>query len=88
MKIPGNPFDFGPGFLRQPQPGTRQQPDAELQVKANAPGGAKVSGDHSPGIQAVKTAASAGPRVIDEMVSDLAAEGRLPRRGSLLDILA
>ena len=88
MQIPGNPFDFGPGFLRQPQPGTRQQPDAELQIKANAPGGVKVSGDHAAEIQAVKIAAPAGPRAINEMLSDLAAEGRLPRRGSLLDIVA
>ncbi len=88
MQIPGNPFDFGPGFLRQPQPGTRQQTDAELQVKASAPGGVQVFGDNLLEIQAVKVAAPVGPRVIDEIVSDLAAEGRLPRRGSLLDIRA
>ncbi len=88
MQIPGNPFDFGPGFLRQPQPGTRQQTDVELQVKANAPGGVQVPGDNSQEIQAVKAAAPAGSRVMDEIVNDLAAEGRLPRRGSLLDIRA
>lgn len=88
MQIPGNPFDFGPEFLRQPLPGTRQQPDAELQVKANAPGGVQAPDETPLEIQAVKTAAPAGPRVIDEIVNDLAAEGRLPRRGSLLNIRA
>ena len=74
MQILENPFPFGLGFLRQPQPGIRQQAGDELQVKAGA----------------VDTARPAKPTAatLAEAVRALRADGRLPPRGSLLDLRA
>ncbi len=78
MQIPNIPFLSGPGFLREPQPGTRQQVNSELQVKAKA-----QRAPAGPGATGVSAANS-----LDEAVRSLAADGRLPRRGSLIDLKA
>ncbi len=89
MQIPRFPFLIGPGFLRAPQPGSRQQVTAEPQVKAQAQGGpeavrpAKSAAHSAPGAGGPGLA-SAGS--LDEAVRVLAAEGQLPRRGSLVDL--
>ena len=94
MQIPQFPFLNGPGFLRQPQPGSRQQVTAELQVKAQAQGGPAAPravnpaargapGDGTPGGTGLASAGS-----LDEAVRALAADGQLPRRGSLIDLKA
>ena len=80
MQIPKFPFPFGPGFLRQPQPGTRQQAGAELQVKAGAVDAARPARRGATGLSTATTLA--------EAVRALGADGRLPRRGSLLDLSA
>ena len=91
MKIPPFPFLNGPGFLRQPQPGSRQQVTAELQVKAQAQGGpeavrpAKTAAQGAPGIGAAGVAFAGS---LDEAVRALAASDSLPRRGSLIDLKA
>ncbi len=90
MQIPQFPFLCGPGILNQPQPGSGQQVNAELQVKAQAQAQPRAqparSGARSapgPGSGGV---ASAG--TLDEAVRALAANGTLPRRGSLIDLKA
>jgi hypothetical protein len=88
MQIPEFPFSFGPGFLRQPQSGIRQQSGAELQVKAGAVDAAR------PARRGAKSASGAGATglstatTLAEAVRALRADGRLPRRGSLLDLSA
>lgn len=90
MQIFQFPFLNGPGILRQPQPGSGQQIDAELQVKALAQSGAQAQPQGGP--EAARPAgpgaglASAGS--LDEAVRALAADGQLPRRGSLVDLKA
>ncbi len=91
MQIPQFPFLNGPGFLRQPQPGSRQQVNAELQVKAQAQGEPEA-------VRSAKTAARSAPSAgaagvafagsLDEAVRALAASDSLPRRGSLIDLKA
>ncbi len=89
MQIPEFPFPFGPGFLRQPQPGIRQQAGAELQVKAGA-----VDTTRPATPTAAKSASGAGATglstatTLAEAVRALRADGRLPPRGSLLDLSA
>jgi hypothetical protein len=91
MQIPQNPFLNGPGILREPQPGSGQQVSAELQVKAQAQAGpdaarpAKSAARGAPGAGATGLAAAGS---LDEAVRSLAADGRLPRRGSLIDLKA
>ncbi len=91
MQIPPFPFLNGPGFLRQPQPGSRQQVTAELQVKAQAQGGPEAA---RPATSAARGAPGAGGTglasagSLDEAVRALAADGQLPRRGSLIDLKA
>ncbi len=88
MQIPEFPFSFGPGFPRQPQSGIRQQSGAELQVKAGAVDAAR------PARLGAKSASGAGATglstatTLAEAVRALRADGRLPRRGSLLDLSA
>ncbi len=82
MQIYQFPFLNGPGILRQPQSGSRQQVTAELQVKAQAQGGPEAA-KPAPGGAAVATAGS-----LDEAVRALADGGHLPRRGSLIDLKA
>ena len=93
MHIPPFPFLNGPGILREPQPGSGQQVNAELQVKAQAQaqGGpeaarpAKSAARGAPGVGGTGVA-SAGS--LDQAVRALAADGQLPRRGSLIDLKA
>ncbi len=89
MQISPFPFLNGPGFLRQPQAGSRQQVNTDLQVKAQAQGGPEA-------VRPVKSAAR-GPTggngvafagSLDEAVRSLAASDSLPRRGSLIDLKA
>ena len=88
MQIPENPFPFKLGFLRQPQPGIRQQSGGELQVKAGAVDTAR------PATRAAKSASGTGATglstatTLAEAVRALRADGRLPPRGSLLDLRA
>ena len=88
MQISQFPFLNGPGILHQPQPGSRQQVSAELQVKAQAQGGPEA-------VRPAKTAARSAPDTgvasadsLDEAVRALAASDSLPRRGSLIDLKA
>ncbi len=88
MQIPQFPFLSGPGILSQPQPGSGQQVNADLQVKAQAqpraePAKSGARNAPGPGSGGV---ASAG--TLDEAVRALAANGTLPRRGSLIDLKA
>jgi hypothetical protein len=90
MQIPQFPFLNGPGILRQPQAGSRQQTDAELQVMARAQTQGGPDADRP-----TKTAARSAPVTgvaaagsLDEAVRALAADGQLPRRGSLVDLKA
>ncbi len=91
MHIPPFPFLNGPGILREPQPGSRQQVNAELQVKAQAQGGPEAA---RPAQSAARGAPGAGGTglasagSLDQAVRALAADGRLPRRGSLIDLKA
>ena len=87
MQISQFPFLSGPGILHQPQSGSRQQVNSELQVKAQAQRPAQVQG----GSAAARSANPAVPPApgassLDQAVRDLAADGRLPRRGSLIDL--
>ncbi len=95
MQIPPFPFLNGPGILHQPQPGSGQQVNAELQVKAQAqaqarggpeaPGPAKSAARGAPGAGGTGLASGGS---LDQAVRALAADGRLPRRGSLIDLKA
>jgi len=89
MQIPGNPLLAGPGFLNQPQPGTRQQVNPDLQAKAAAPGAQIASNPVDPGARAgARSAPRAAPATLEQAVRTLSAEGRLPPRGSLVDLRA
>ena len=88
MQIPEFPFSFGPGFLRQPQQGLRPQSGGEIRVEAGAvdtarpakPAAKSASGGGATGLSTATTLA--------EAVRTLRADGRLPPRGSLLDLRA
>lgn len=91
MQIPDIPFLSGPGFLREPQPGTRQQVNTELQVKAQAnpaPEGTRPAGPTARAAAGRDAAGLSSANSLDEAVRSLAADGRLPRRGSLIDLKA
>ena len=88
MQIPEFPFPFGPGFLRQPQPGVRQQTGAEPQVKAGAVDTARPARRGAKSASGVGTAGLSTATTLAEAVRALRADGRLPRRGSLLDLRA
>ena len=83
MQIPKFPFLSGPGILHQPQSGSRQQVNTELQVKAQAQpgGGPEAARPANSGIHR-----ASGANTLEEAVRTLAADGRLPRRGSLVDL--
>ena len=85
MQIPQFPFLNGPGILRQPQSGSRQQVDADLQVKVQAQGGPEAA---RPAKSAALGAGVAAAGSLDEAVRALADDGQLPRRGSLIDLKA
>ncbi len=89
MQIPEFPFPFGPGFLRQPQPGIRQQSGAELQVKAGAVDAADTARPAKPAAKSESVTGATGlstATTLAEAVRTLRADGRLPARGSLLDL--
>ncbi len=91
MQISQFPFLSGPGILHQPQSGSRQQVNAELQLKAQAQGGPEAARPAKPAARGAPGAggtglASAGS--LDQAVRALAADGQLPRRGSLIDLKA
>ncbi len=88
MQIPEFSFPFGPGFLRRPQPGIRQQSGAELQVKAGAVDSARPAGRGAKSASGAGTAGLSTATTLTEAVHALRADGRLPRRGSLLDLRA
>jgi hypothetical protein len=88
MQIPEFSFPFGPGFLRRPQPGIRQQSGAELQVKAGAVDTARPAGRGAKSASGAGTAGLSTATTLAEAVRALRADGRLPRRGSLLDLRA
>ncbi len=88
MQIPEFPFPFGPGFPRRPQPGIRQQSGDELQVKAGAVDTPPPAGRGAKSASAAGTTGLSTATTLAEAVQALHADGRLPRRGSLLDIRA
>ncbi len=95
MHIPPFPFLNGPGILREPQPGSGQQVNAELQVKAQAqaraqggPEAARPAKSAARGTPGAGAAGLASAGSLDQAVRALAADGRLPRRGSLIDLKA
>ena len=97
MQIPQNPFLNGPGILRQPQPGSGQQVNTDLQVKARAQTGAQSGSEAARPAQSPARSAPGGGTgatglatagTLDEAVRSLAADGRLPQRGSLIDLKA
>ena len=90
MQIPQFPFLNGPGILRQPQAGSRQQTDAELQVKARAQaqGGSEAARPAKTAARSAPVTGVAAAGSLDEAVRALAASDRLPRRGSLVDLKA
>ncbi len=95
MHIPAFPFLNGPGILHQPQPGSGQQVTAEFQVEAQAQAQAQSGPEAArPAKSAARRAPGAGGTglasagSLDQAVRALAADGRLPRRGSLIDLKA
>ncbi len=97
MQIPKIPFPLGLGglggfgFLRQPHPGVRQHAGDERPSEAGA---AEASDTARPAKSAAKSASGTGATglstatTLAEAVRALRADGRLPRRGSLLDLSA
>ncbi len=95
MQIPKFPFPLGLGglgglgCLRQPQPGIRQPAGDQLQVKTGAAGASDTA---LPAKPAAKSASGTGATglstatTLAEAVRALRADGRLPARGSLLDL--
>ncbi len=89
MQISQFPFLSGPGILHQPQSGSRQQVNTDLQVKAQVQPPAQPLGGPEVARPAQSVAHRApGASSLDEAVRALAADGRLPRRGSLVDLKA
>lgn len=87
MQIPATSLKFLAGFLTQPQAGSGQQIDSTLQVKANAQTVAtrvRPAARGAPG----QLSQLGSAQTLDDAVRTLRAEGRLPPRGSLLDIRA
>ena len=77
MQIPNNPIAFALDFLSRPQPGSL--------------GAAQVAPAREPsakGVRASDATGLAGANSLDEAVRTLRADGRLPRRGSLIDLSA
>ncbi len=89
MQIPEIPLPFGLGFLRQPRPGIRQQAGDELRVKAGAAGALDAARPARPVAKGASGAGATGlstATTLAEGVRALRADGRLPPRGSLLDL--
>ena len=77
MQIPKNPIPFALGFLSQPQAGS---PSATRVAPAREPSAKGVRAPDATGLAAANS--------LDEAVRTLRADGRLPRRGSLIDLSA
>ena len=95
MQIYQFPFLKGPGIPHQPRSGPHQQVNADLQVQVQAQTQAQAQTQTRGGTEAPWPAESAarGAGVaaagsLDEAVRALADDGRLPRRGSLIDFKA
>ncbi len=88
MQIPEFSISFIPGFLRPPQPGIQQRSGDEVQVKAGAVDTAPPAGRGAKSASGAGTAGLSTATTLAEAVHALRADGRLPRRGSLLDIRA
>ena len=87
MQIYQFPFLKGPGIPHQPRSGPHQQVNADLQVQAQTQtrGGTEAPW---PAESAARGAGVAAAGSLDEAVRALADDGRLPRRGSLIDFKA
>ncbi len=94
MQIPKIPFplELGElGFLRQPQPGIRRPAGDEFQVKTGAAGASDTALPANLGAKSASGAGATGlstATTLAEAVRALRADGRLPARGSLLDLSA
>ncbi len=86
MQIPPTPLKLLAGFLAQPQAGSRPQIDPASPVKANAQAAASRARPAAGAVPGLPQIASA--QTLAEAVHTLRAEGRLPPRGSLVDIRA
>ncbi|HEX9791654.1 MAG TPA: hypothetical protein VGA60_13425 [Kiloniellales bacterium] len=83
MQIPHTPLKFIAGILTQPQAGSRSHIDPALPAKTDGQPRPSNRQTIAAGLAALGTA-----EALDQAVRALRAEGRLPRRGSLLDISA
>ncbi len=86
MQIPDTPLKFIAGLLARPPVSSGRQIDPALHSKVIAhrtPAGARPAVDLAARLSRLGAAGT-----LDEAVQSLRAEGRLPRRGSLLDIRA
>ena len=88
MEIPAFPFKIGPGFLQEPQGAGRQQVNSDLRTKANAVGAEARTAGPARGQAQGGTAAPVSIQGLEEAVRTLTEEGRVPPRGSLLDLSA
>jgi hypothetical protein len=97
MQIPKIPFPLGLGglgglgFLRQPQPGIRQHASDERPIEAGAAGASDTARPAKPAAKSASGAGATGlstATTLAEAVRALRADGRLPARGSLLDLSA
>jgi hypothetical protein len=77
MQIPKNPIPVALGFLSRAHPGS---PGAAHAAPAREPSAKGVRGPDATGLAAANS--------LDEAVRALRADGRLPRRGSLIDLSA
>jgi hypothetical protein len=85
MQIPDTPLKFIAGLLTQPPAGNRPQIDPARQAKATTQ---TPPANRRPAAAAAGLARLGTAEALDQAVQALRAEGRLPRRGSLLDITA
>lgn len=98
MQIPGNSFLAGLGFLNQPQAGSNQQINPELQAKANAKAPVLGRDPTHKAPTAAPQVSRAAPQALAaslsraenlaQAVQVLSDQGRLPPRGSLIDLSA
>ncbi len=77
MQIPKNSVPFALGFLSRPQ---ADSPSAAHAAPAREPSATGVRAPDATGLAAANS--------LDEAVRTLRADGRLPRRGSLIDLSA
>ncbi len=87
MQIPGNPLFAGLGFLSRPQAGGIRQINPEDQAKVTA----KIPSGKAPAPRAAPQALAASlsrAENLEQAVQVLSDQGRLPPRGSLIDLSA